>query len=135
MFILEKNKEKVGTAKEHKKWIHLTNVSGGMKPVSDIPHSPLHNLSAPHFTPAPDEVTRSMQASTRFKQVQSDSSQPLPPSPHPHTLHLLLQSFLMSTKALEPIGIHPMLMHLQPRNAVESSSMGHSWATGTEANG
>lgn len=120
----------MGIPKEHKTWIHLTNGSGGMKPVSDILPSPLHNLSAPHLTPAPAEVTKSIQASTRFKQVQFDNTQPLPSSPCPHTLHLLLQSFLVPTKALEPTD-----MHLQPRSAGESSFMGHSWPLGTEANG
>ena len=120
----------MGIPKEHKTWIHLTNGSGGMKSESDILPSPLYNLSAPHLTPAPAEVTKSMQVSTRFKQVQSDSIQPLPSSPCPHTHHLLLQSFLMPTKALDPTD-----MHLQPRTAAESSFMGHSWPLGTEAIG
>lgn len=79
------------TAKEHKKWIHLTNVSGGMKPVSDIPHSPLHNLSSPTSYSSPwwsDQVHASfnqIQAGTIWRLPASaslsPSTYPSPPAP------------------------------------------------------
>jgi hypothetical protein len=63
------------------------NGSSEMKPVSDIPGA---------------QPLLKRQVHAGFNQIQADTTYntlPLPPSALPHTLHFLLQSFLLPNKA------------------------------------